>query len=480
MGYFIIGLMLIVVALIIYRLVTFTNKPTTEKNLRSIEVDGMKVAEKLSAAIQIPTVSFMNRNEIDTSKFTDYHEMLKDKFPLIHERLERKVINQYSLLYKWHGTANKKEPILFMAHIDVVPIAEGTEGDWQQPPFSGKIEDGIVWGRGALDTKVTMITSLEAVELLLKQNHQPPNDIYLAFGHDEEIQGAQGATKVAEYLKAEGIHLRYILDEGGVVNIGSIPGVDSPVAVVGICEKGYADIKVSLKGEGGHASMPPKSTALGQMSQVVNHLEKHQMPMVMTDAVQNFMLTIGPSMGFANRMILSNLWLFKPLFMKVFSNAPTGNAMLRTTTAATMSKASNASNVLPQSASVTFNFRINPADSVEKVVAHIKSVSSNQPIEIEVLQATEPSKVSSITSDAYKSMEGVINHVFNGVLVAPYVMMAATDSVKYQEVCEDIYRFAPYVATKEALDTIHNTNEKISIENLEKCVEFYTLMILEG
>lgn len=477
---YVLAIIVLLIGVILYKTFTFTKEVSTGRDLARVEVDGRKVAEKLSAAIQIPTISYMDNDQIDYKRLLDYHEMLKSKFPLIHEQLEMTIINNYSLLYKWPGNVNDQAPVLFMAHMDVVPVAEGTEADWHHPPFSGMIDKDFVWGRGALDTKVTMMTSMEAAEQLLAKGYQPPNDLYFAYGHDEEIQGTEGAKHIAAYLKKAGIHLRYILDEGGVVNVGSIPGVDEAVALVGICEKGYTDIKVTVKGEGGHASMPPKSTALGKISRVVERLEKHQMPMYMTDPVENFMKTIGPSMGFGNRLILANLWLFKPLFMRVFSQSPSGNALLRTTTAATMSKASNATNVLPQSASATFNFRINPKDSLETILNHIKQETKDEGATIEVLQMTEPSNISSITSQAYHTIEAVIHHVFEGVLVAPYVMLGATDSVKYQEICEDIYRFAPYVATKDELDTIHNTNEKISIENLKKCVEFYTLLILEG
>ena len=440
---------------------------------------GHQAVDKLSRAVQVPTVSHRDLSETDFGAFLEYHGLLEEMFPRLHKELKKEVINGYSLLYHWKGKSNKEGPALYMAHMDVVPIAEGTEEDWKYPPFSGEIADGYIWGRGSLDTKVTMISAMEAVEMLLAEGFQPENDIYLAFGHDEEIQSTEGAAKIAEHLKAKGITLRSVLDEGGIVNIGSIPGVEEPVAVVGICEKGSADLEVTVHSEGGHSSQPPKSTALSDISKVIVRLESKPMPVGMNDAVTRFMLTVGPYMGFTNRLILANLWLFKPLFMRVFQATPSGNAMLRSTIAPTMAKASNASNVLPQSASVTFNVRISPLDSVAKVEEHIRSLNSDMKLDIKRLQSKEPSNVSKVDSTAYKTIETTIPEVFGNVLVAPYVMLAATDSVKYQEICSDIYRFAPLVATQEDLALIHNTNERVSVENVDRCVSFFMAMMAQ-
>lgn len=477
MAYIIIGLCIGLLGVIAYRTIKFKVLPTESIGADLSDIKGEQIADKLSAAIQIPTVSYRDRSKIDYQQFEAYHERIEKLFPKVHSQLTKKVINDYSLLYHWKGKAPSKGPALYMAHIDVVPIAEGTEEDWTYPPFSGAIEEGYVWGRGSLDTKVTMISALEAAELLLEEGFQPEEDIYFAFGHDEEIRGDLGAKAIAGYLKEEGIQIRYIIDEGGVVNIGSIPGVDRPTALIGICEKGYSDIKVSVEGQGGHASMPPKTTALGQISEVVRRLEKNQMPIHFGGATRSFMKTVGPAMGLTNRVILANLWLFKPVFLKIFQKSASGNALLRTTTAATMSHASNASNVLPQKASATFNFRINPEDTVEDVKKHILKVSGEIPVALEILQGTDPSRVSSTESQAFQRISETIGYIFGDVLVSPYVMLAATDSIQYENVCKDIYRFAPYVATKEALSTIHNTNERISIDNLIKSVGFYKQLI---
>jgi len=439
-----------------------------------------RMAQKLSAVIQIPTVGYTDTSWVDYSLFIKLHTALEDLFPRVHQVLDKKVINDYSLLYKWKGTNPTGKSALYMAHMDVVPIAEGTEKDWKEPPFSGRIIDQFVWGRGALDTKVTMIGALEAVEVLLEEGFTPKEDVYLAFGHDEETQGTSGAKRIVEFLQSEKIELDYIVDEGGIVNIGSIKGVNEPVALVGISEKGYVDVTVSVKGDGGHASMPPKHTSLGKISQIINNMEKNQMPMVLTPTVKRFLQIIGPSMGGMNAVIIKNLWLFKPLFMKIFSKSPSGNALLRTTCAATMATASNASNVLPLNASATFNFRISPTDSVEKVIEHVKKNCEDIKAEITIGTTNEPSPISSVQHASYQKIERVIKNVFHDVLVAPYIVLAATDSTKYSTICKQIFRFAPIKLSKEELATIHNTNERISIENLGYCLDFYVKMMREN
>ncbi len=436
-------------------------------------VIAIDVASKLSEAVKKKTISYMDSTLIDYSTFVALHNCLADQFPLVHQELEKTVVNTYSLLYKWEGKDGRQLPTLFMAHQDVVPVAEGTENDWTYDAFSGEIIDGYVWGRGSLDTKITMIGALEAVEQLLKHGFRPENDIYLAFGHDEEIQGDDGAFKIAKYLEEQGVKLGAVLDEGGIINTGSIQGIDKPVGLIGIAEKGYLDLKLSIEGQGGHASMPPKSTALGQMSQLIHRIEKNQMPMVLSNTTKVFLTNIGPHMKGVNKHIIANLWLFKPIFMKIFSDSNSGNALLRTTTAVTMCQGSNASNVLPLSASATINFRIASWNSVDEVINHVKKLGKGIPFEYELLNHKEPSIVSSTETDFYKTLTKVIEENFEGTIVAPYTVLAATDSVKYERICRNIYRFAPIKVSKEELATIHNSNERISIENIEKCVTFF-------
>ena len=431
-------------------------------------------------ALLLATVSHHYAVKTDWAVFEKYHELMRELFPLVHRELQLTKINRYSLLYRWPGRDSTKKPILFISHMDVVPVEEGTEKDWEEKPFSGAQKDGFVWGRGTLDTKITMIGALEAVETLLKTGYVPEADIYLGFGHDEETGGKEGALHIARHLEEQGISFEYVVDEGGMIVEGSVPGVSKPVALVGVGEKGYADIEISVKKEGGHASMPPQHTSLGYIAKVIMNLENNQGRMRLSKPAAGFLRTVGPEMKGINKMILANLWLFKPLFMRVFSKTRAGNALLRTTTAATMASASVRPNVLPQKSTATFNFRIAPGETVQDLLDHIKRVNKGTDIEINPIQLEEPSSISSTDTKGFRTIERVANALFQDIIVAPYIVLAGTDAKKYEKVCSAVYRFAPFKVKSDDLNRMHGTNERISYENIEKCVQFYIQLIKEG
>ncbi|MGL1891256.1 MAG: M20 family peptidase [Spirochaetaceae bacterium] len=477
--YILITLLGLLLVSIIINTVRFKYKQLEFDILETESFDINRTAKKLSKAVQIPTISLMDRSLIDLSEFDKFKAMLKEEFPLCHKNMKLTIINEYSLLYRWKGENPESKPMLFMAHYDVVPIAEGTVEDWTFPPFSGEISDNYLWGRGSLDTKITLITSLESAELQLERGFSPKRDIYFAFGHDEEITGVEGAKYIVEYLKEQNIKFELILDEGGIVSTDNIKGLDKPVALIGIAEKGYADIEITIKGEGGHASMPPVSTSVGQMAKVITNLEKNQMPLKITTPVKLFLSTIGPRLGNLNRIILGNLWIFKPIFINIFSKTTSGNAMLRTTTAVTMAQGSNAANVLPQIAKATINYRITPGDSIDGVLKHIKNVNKSLNLDVKVLQGNEPSTISSIETEAYNTLSTIIKNVFEDVYITPYLVMARTDASFYGELSNSVYRFAPIVLSSSELSTIHNTNERVSLDNIERAVRFYIHLIKE-
>lgn len=443
------------------------------------DIDSDICIKKLQEAVKIKTISYDDYDLTDWKEFDRYHSFIKNAFPLVHANMDLEIINKYSLLYRWKSGNESVKPIMITAHMDVVPVEDGTEDDWTHPAFDGVIDGEYLWGRGTLDTKAHMIAALEAAEQAISKGLSPNRDIYFAFGHDEEVGGTQGATKIASYLEEKGLEFDFILDEGGTVLDGLLEDIDKPIALIGIGEKGYANIKVTVTGDGGHSAMPPKHTALGLLSDVITNIENKQCKLVLTPPIHEFLMRLGPEMKLTNRVILSNLWLFKPLFMKVFSNTKTGNAMLRTTTAVTMSEASVVPNVLPQNASVTCNFRIIPGEDCDTLISHIKEINKGIDIEIDGLRLENPSKISPVDTEAFRLIENNIKTIYNDAIVTPYLVLAGTDARKYEGVCDNIYRFTPYFINNQEMESIHNTNERISLDNIEKCLIFFTNLFIQ-
>jgi len=475
MTFLLIG-MIVVVIIIWVKTYTLKREPEGVEK-KTPPIDQVRVALKLSKAIQCPTVSYPDMKKVDWTKFEAYHTLMRTLYPLVHEKLELMVINKYSFLYHWKGKKADKKPVLFMAHFDVVPVEKRTVEDWIYPAFSGAIEEGFVWGRGSIDTKITMIGGLEAVELLLEKGFQPEQDIYFAFGHDEEVGGVEGAGHIGSYLEEQGIVFDFILDEGGLVAKEGMTKGGLPTAVVGIAEKGYVDFKISVKGLGGHASMPPKKTALDEIGKVMVQIRKHPMPLRLSQPMKLFFEKMGPTMGLSHRIILANLWLFKNIFLRLFAKTDHGNAFLRTTMALTMAEGSNAPNVLPQVASVVLNSRLAQEDTVEDLEKHIRKITQGIPLTIEVLKKMPSSKIASVASKGYQLIEQSIQSIFSQTWVTPYLVAARTDTGHYSHLCSDIYRFAPIMLDKKERGAIHGMNEKISLENIERCVKFYQELI---
>ena len=475
-GYLILAGAIILVAVLLGRTFFFRSRRYKVEPLPGVEVDVERAAERLSGAVQIPTITASDPEKADRAPFEQFIRYLEEAFPAAHEVLEREIVNRYSLLYRWRGSDENLKPVLLMAHIDVVPIEEGTEQHWQHPPFSGKVAEGFVWGRGTMDIKNQIVLLLEAVELLLAEGFTPGRDYYLAFGHDEEVRGEDGAVKIAALLQSRGITLEYVLDEGGAATLGAMAGVDCPIAAIGIAEKGYADIKITAEGEAGHSSMPPEHTAAGLIGQAVARLEKKQRPARISPYLKEMLAYVGPEMGFGLRLILANLWLFGPLFTAVFAANRTGNALLRTTTAVTVLEGGKVPNVLPRKAGAIINFRIAPGETVAQLLAHIRKVVGEK-IKVEPLIATEPSMVSPVEGAGFKAIERAVYATFPQSAAVPYIVMGGTDAIRYEQICNQIYRFTPMLITTEDLERIHGTNERLSLENIELGVRFYVELI---
>jgi len=446
-----------------------------------VPVDAAAVAARLGAAVRFKTIASVDDADANAAEFAGLHALLQSSFPKAHAVLQREVVGKYGLVYTWPGTDPKAAAIGLMAHQDVVPIAPGTEGDWQQPPFSGVLKDGFVWGRGAWDDKGNLMSIMEAIELLAGAGFQPRQTIYLIFGQDEEILGERGAAQIAKLFRQRGIHLQFVLDEGLLITDGVLSGLNKPAALIGVAEKGYLSVQLTASATPGHSSMPPPQaelSAIGMMSAALARLEDQQMPLSVRGLSQEMFETLAPEMSGANRVFLSNLWLFKPIIEQQLQRAASTNASLRTTTALTVFNAGNADNVLPGRASATVNFRLLPGDSSDAVIAHVTDAVKNPAIKIEKGAGfSEASKVAATDAAGFQLINKTLRQLHPDVIVAPGLMIGATDSRHFDGIADNIYKFSPVRAKLEDLKRFHGTNERISTDNYVELIQFYHQLI---
>ncbi len=471
-----------VFAVVIRTLLFTADRPPLPPPSDVVTVDDAAAAKRLAGAIRIPTVTRSDSPHFDPAVFARFHGYLQQTFPLAHTRLSTETVAGHSLLFTWKGAHETQRPILLMAHQDVVPVEEGAPG-WTYPPFSGAIRDGYIWGRGTLDVKQGLLGILEAVEHLLQAGFQPRRTIYLAFGHDEEI-GGSGARAIAALLASRGVELAFVVDEGGVLTKGIVPGVEGWVALIGIAEKGYVSLKLSAEGTGGHSSMPPQQTALGIVASAVATLEANPFP-ARTQGSKKFFGAVGPHMPFFQRMIFANLWLFEPLLVNVLSQTPSTNASIRTTTAPTIFRAGVKDNLLPKRAEAVVNFRIVPGETPASVKAHVESLVDDDRVAVEfygdgdVTFSSTPSRYSSTEGEGFVALSKTIREIAQDdrLIVAPYLMVGGTDSRHYEEVATDAYRFLFNRFGPEDLSRIHGKNERIEVSNYAETIRFYAAFI---
>lgn len=441
-------------------------------------VDADAAASRLSQAVAARTLSFAPGIAPATEEFRKFHRFLEASYPRAHAAMNREIVGGLTLLYAWEGREAAARPVVLLAHQDTVPIAPGTESAWKVPPFEGRIEGGYVWGRGAWDNKSNLMAMLEAIEQLAAEGFQPRQTVYLVLGHDEEIGGRNGALAVANLLKSRGVKAELVLDEGLLVTEGILQGLDAPVALIGLAEKGYLTLELTAMGTPGHSSMPPRRTAVGTLAAALARLEATQRPAAIGGVAAEMFAAIAPEMGGLNRVLLSNLWLTEPLVRRKLEEGTSTNAMLRTTTAMTVLKAGEKDNVLPGEARALVNFRLLPGDTIAGVVAHAKGVAGEGiAVAVQGADASEPSPVSSSTSPAYRAIERTVREVFPGVIVAPSLMIAATDARHMTAISDQIYRFSPVRARAEDLSRFHGTDERISVANYVEMIRFYRRLL---
>lgn len=464
----------IIVTLI--RAVFYKSKKPVKEVFEKELVHSERAQKNLSEAIKIKTISNEDESKTDWNEFQRFHDFLREAFPLIHKNLQLEEVSKASLLFYWKGTDESLDPIAFLAHQDVVPVAEGTEDDWTHPAFDGYNDGEFIWGRGALDMKNHLICLMESVETLLEEGYQPKRGIYLCFGHNEEIVAGSGngAHELSMALERKGVHLDSIIDEGGAMLPAKVKGIiDANLTGIGVAEKGYADFKVTVKAKGGHSSQPPKHTAIGILSQKILKLENHQFKAKIMPFVYNLFSDIGKHTEYVGRVVFCNLWLLKPLLLKIMCKIPPAASLVRTTTAVTMSNGSPAANVLPEKASVVINFRIMPGESIEDVRRHIEKYMGGENVEIEFIKGKEPSLISPTETRAFDTLRRLSVALDEKNIVAPYLVMGGTDAYNYENVCENIYRFAPFTVDTKLLLTTHSTNERIPVEQLTQGITFF-------
>ena len=441
-----------------------------EKRGEPQPVDGEKAAKyakDLSRMIRCETISV--RESGPAEKFARYRAALEQLFPLVHERLERTLIGD-AMLLKWRGTDPARGAVVLMAHSDVVPAA----GEWDHPPFAGEIADGCVWGRGAMDTKGSLCALFNAVEELLAEGFTPPCDVYLASSNNEEIMG-DGAPNTVTWLTDHGVKLDLVLDEGGAVIEAPMPGLNGKYAMLGVLEKGYADVRFTAVSAGGHSSTPPKGTPLARLAAFVNRVEtRPPFPVKITPPVKAMFAAMAPDMAFPFRLLFGNLWLFGPLLKRVIPKVSgQAGALLHTTCAFTMAQGSDAPNVIPAQASVTANLRFMVHQGREASLQALEKLANKYGLRMEVLYACDCSPVVDVHSAGYAYIRQCVREVFPEAGIAPYVMLGGTDAKHYAKVCDCALRFAPTVLTPQQLASMHASNENLSVDALARAVAFY-------
>jgi carboxypeptidase PM20D1 len=440
------------------------------------QINSTRVQNHLSEAITYKTISNADESKVDWNEFKRFHEFLEREYPLIHKKLKREVISNASLLYTWQGKNSDLDGIALLSHQDVVPISDGTQNDWTHPAFDGYNDGKFIWGRGAVDMKNYLICVMDAVETLLEEGYEPNRTVYLCFGHNEEIVAGKnnGAQAIMQVLKSRGVRLESTLDEGGLIVPIKIKGIiDGNLAGVGVAEKGYADYKVSVNAKGGHSSQPPKHTAVGQIAEVVQDLENNQFKSKVPEIMIELLNTLSKKATLPARVAIRFLTTFKPLLTKIMSSNAGAATFVRTTTACTMLDGSPSANVLPQKASVTINFRQMPGVTLKDTEQHIRQVCKNKDIEIELLKGKEASKVSPTDTKTFEVLKQLATKMDSKNILVPYLVSGGTDSYHYEDICDNIYRFAPFKIDAKIMLTAHTTNERCPIDQLTNGVDFF-------
>ena len=467
------ALLALLIAVVIIRALLFKPQRGHASHTEPVSVDAAKAAYSLSEMIKCKTISSVDTGAEDEAEFSRFKAKLPELFPNIFNACEYTELGTRAIMIRCKGRSSDA-PTVLMAHYDVVSADENL---WQRDPFGGEIVDGVLWGRGAIDTKITLNAAMQALEMHLINGFVPQNDIYLAFSGEEEICGT-GAKMIVDLFEQRGITPGLVLDEGGAVVENVFPGVSTPCAVVGIGEKGMLNAEFTFTGNGGHASAPKRHTPVGRLSSACVRVENNPFSLNVPSATRMMFDTLARHSSFIYRIIFANLWLFSPV-LDVIGKRSGGdlNALTRTTCAFTQMEGSKGMNVIPPKARMVANLRIIPGESCESALEYLRSVVNDADIKVSMIGGMDPSRTSVAEGDGWERVKLAIENTFDGVIVSPYLMFACSDSRHWGRISDKVYRFSPVMLTSEERATIHGNDERISVEKIRQSVEFYVRLI---
>lgn len=438
-------------------------------------VDGS--VERLRRLLSIPTISRLDVRETDWPRFDEFTATVESLYPLIHSRLRRELVNGHCLVYRWPGRSADDASVL-MAHHDVVAV---TGQGWEHPPFAAELtgdgDERLLWGRGALDNKAALAAILEAVEGRLAAGYTPAHDVYLVSTHDEETAGGAAAA-VAALLESRGVRPRLVLDEGGAIVSGVLPGVARPLAMVGVSEKGYTAVRLVVEQQGGHAATPPRLSAPVRLARAIVRIDDRPFPPRFDATALMMFRTAGRHASGLFGFVYRNLWLTRPLLLAAFRRmSDETGAVTRTTRVVTMLQGSDAPNAMAERATAIVNLRILAGSSVTAAIAHLRRAIADEGVRLEVLHSSEPSPVSPATGPAWEAITASLAQTHPGTVPMPYVTNGATDSRHFTRICRAVYRFTPFEMTRAERGTMHARNERIHVETFQRGIRFYDALL---
>ncbi len=469
MLYVILGLVVLFFAVILIRAAAFNPKPQPPINEESVSFDKDAAVSSLAELVKCKTVSYNDHSLEDDAEFEKLIALLPSLYPRVFDVCSVRQLPDRALLFRWPGKKDAA-PTVLMAHYDVVPV---NEEKWDKPPFAAIIEDGVLWGRGTLDTKVTVNAVLSAANHLIAKGYKPENDIYFAFSGGEEVNG-QGAVNIVNYFVDHHIQPALVVDEGGAVVENVFPGVKEPCGLIGIAEKGMLNAQYKVLSGGGHASAPPVKTPIGTLANACRKVLKHPFKMHITKPAAGMFDTLGRRSTFAYKIIFANLWCFSPV-LDLICKLSGGelNALVRTTVAFTQMEGSSARNVIPPEATMVSNMRLNPKDTVQSALHHLCKSINDPAVEVTAIEGCEPSPISETDCPAWDKVASAVAETWRGCVVAPYLMVQCSDSRHYRDLSNHVYRFSAMDLTAEERRTIHGNNERIRLDTVHRAVEFY-------